>query len=141
MAVAFSNAYRTKNDQNLAYSSNLSKLILSSEHLNANFLLQKLSDTDLNYQKAILHGKLGENEKALDILVNSLHDYSLAEKYCDDMSVGKSETKSKLLLQLLSLYLQPRNDADKENFTSLAVDLINSRASEMDGSRQRLAFF
>jgi len=135
LAVAFINAHRTKNDQNPDYSSNLSKLILSSEHLNANFLLQKLSDTDLNYQKAILHGKLGENEKALDILVNSLHDYSLAEKYCDDMSGGKSETKSKLLLQLLSLYLQPRNDSDKEIFTSLAVDLINSRASDMDGSR------
>lgn len=135
LAVAFITAHRDKNDHNQDYSTNLSKLILSSEHLNANFLLEKLSSTDLNYQKAILHGKLGENEKALDILVNSLHDYALAEKYCDDMSKAKSVIKSKLLLQLLTLYLHPRRESDKENFTSLAVDLINSRACDMNGSR------
>ena len=42
-------------------SRDLSRLILTSKHLNANFLLQHLNDTNLNYEKAILHGKFGQH--------------------------------------------------------------------------------
>jgi len=31
---------------------------------------------DLEYEKAILHGKMGEHDKALDILVNKVKDTS-----------------------------------------------------------------
>merc|ERR1711874_305491 len=41
----------------------LSRLILTSKHLN---------DTNLNYEKAILHGKLGQHDQALNILVSKL---------------------------------------------------------------------
>ena len=43
--------------------------------MNANFLLQHLADTDLDYEKAILHGKLGQHDSALEILVNNLQNY------------------------------------------------------------------
>ena len=117
-------------------SRDLSRLILTSKHLNANFLLQHLSDTNLNYEKAILHGKLGQHDKALNILVSKLENYKMAENYCDDIceAGGEQETKSQLLLSLLSIYLSP-TDTNREKFTSLAVDLINNRAEDLNGAK------
>ena len=117
-------------------SKDLSKLILTSKHLNANFLLQHLNDTNLNYEKAILHGKLGQHDKALNILVSKLQNYEMAENYCDDISAGEPETtRSHLLLSLLNIYLSPTTDGERDQFTSLAVDLINNRAEDLNGPR------
>ena len=111
----------------------LSRLILTSKHLNANFLLQHLNDTNLNYEKAILHGKLGQHDQALNILVSKLENYKMAENYCDDICEAEGpEAKSHLLLSLLNIYLNP-TDTNKEKFTSLAVDLINNRAEDLNG--------
>ena len=116
-------------------SRDLSRLILTSKHLNANFLLQHLNDTNLNYEKAILHGKLGQHDKALNILVSKLENYKMAEKYCDDICEAEGpETKSQLLFSLLNIYLNP-TEANKDKFTSLAVDLINNRAEDLNGAK------
>jgi len=112
---------------------NINDLILSSKHLNASFLLQNLQDTDLDYEKAILHGKMGEHDKALDILVNKMHDYSLAENYCDDISGEDSMSRANLLYKLLNCYLHPLDPKEKDRCTVLAVELINSRADQMNG--------
>ena len=131
LALAFINALRS--DESPSLKADLSKLILTSAHLNANFLLQQIADTGLDYEKAILHGKLGEHQKALDILVNKLEDYKLAEGYCDDLSLAKPDLKSTLLFTLLSIYLNPTSETNKEKFTTLAVDLINTRAEDLNG--------
>ena len=122
-------------DQRKKHSKVLSKLILTSKHLNSNFLLQHLADTDMDYEKAILHGKLGQHDKALEILVNNLQDFSKAEDYIDDISSNKPELKSQLLFSLLHIYLHPAMISDQEKFTSVAVDLINSRAKDMNGPK------
>ena len=113
----------------------LSKLILTSRHLNARFLLHQLADTELHYERAVLHGKLGEHERALDILVNTVQRPVLAETYCDDMGRDQPDTRAALLLALLTIYLNPANRADTDHFTSLAVDLINSRAADLNGAK------
>ena len=133
LALAFITAIRNEESQILK--ANLSRLILTSTHLNANFLLQQIADTGLDYEKAILHGKLGEHQKALDILVNNLQDHDLAENYCDDLSLSKPDLKSTLLFTLLSIYLNPTSETNKDKFTTLAVDLINSRAKDLNGSQ------
>ena len=57
---------------------NLRKLILTSTQLNTQFLIDKLEETDLMYERAILHGRLKQYDRALDILVNKMNDHSLA---------------------------------------------------------------
>ena len=130
LALAFISQVKLSADSQ-AGSEDLSRLILSSKHLNANFLLQHIADTNLNYEKAILHGKLGQHDKALNILVRKLNNYKMAENYCDDISAAEPETRSHLLLSLLNIYL----NGDQDHFTSLAVDLINNRAEDLNGSR------
>ena len=63
----------------------LSKLILTSPHLNAAFLLQQLQQTELHYETAVLHGRLGEHATALNILVRRVGRPELAEQYCDQV--------------------------------------------------------
>jgi len=136
LAMAFINNLKSVEKENLKENSaNLSKLILTSEHLNANFLLQHLADTDLEYEKAILHGKLGQHDTALEILVNNLQNFEMAESYIDDITANQKELKSKLLFSLLNIYLHPTPGSNKDKFTSLAVDLINTRASDMNGPK------
>jgi len=134
LAMAFISKFKAASESE-NQSQNLSKLILTSKHLNAKFLLQNLKDTDLNYEKAILHGKLSEHDRALDILVNKLKDYQLAENYCDDISANQAEAKAKLLFLLLSIYMNPTSQLEKDKFTTLAVDLINNRAEDLNGSK------
>ena len=112
-------------------SKRLSRHILTSRYLNAQYLLQHLKDTKLDYEKAILHGKLGDHERALEILVNNVGNYAMAENYCDDLSIEKNENRSQLLLKLLSIYLSSNTKINE--FTALAVDLINKRAEDFDG--------
>jgi len=52
--------------------------------------------------------QLAEHEKALDILVTKLHDFSAAEAYCITASQGKDMACRKhIFLLLLSIYLKP----------------------------------
>lgn len=44
---------------------------------------------DLHAECAVLYGKLGEHEKALDLLVHRLEDHAAAEQYCYDLTKGK----------------------------------------------------
>ena len=112
----------------------LSHLILTSHHLNAQFLLQQLRDTDLYYEQAILQGKLGAHDRALDLLVNKAKDYQQAETYCSAMAAGSSAELGRLLLQLLKLYLGPGADTTvQDSHTIRAVELLNSKAEQLPG--------
>jgi len=112
----------------------LSRLVLTSNSLNSQFLLQQLKDTDLFYEQAVLEGKLGNHERALQLLVEKAQDYVQAEKYCEDMAGGVKKEKAKLLTFLLRRYLQPvPGDLSlQEALTVRAVELLNSRSDEME---------
>merc|ERR1712013_716083 len=83
----------------------LSRLVLTSNSLNSQFLLQQL-------------------------LVEKAQDYVQAEKYCEDMAEGVRKEKARLLTFLLRRYLQPvpGDLALQEALTVRAVELLNSRS-------------
>jgi len=114
----------------------LRKLILTSSHLNTRFLLDKLRETNLGYERAILHGRVKEYAQAIDILVNTMKDHALALRFCDDIAdTTNKQEKEKLLFLLLSTYLHPAKEESREAFLVQAVDLINSRASDLNGTQ------
>lgn len=82
-------------------------------------------------ESAILHGKLGEHEKALHILVHEMGDFSAAEDYCLWSSEGQGAAcRQRLFHTLLAMYLRAGPSA--QDLTVAAVDLLNHHAREFD---------
>jgi hypothetical protein len=85
-------------------------------------------------ERAILHGKLGEHEKALHILVHELGDFSAAEDYCLWGSEGQDALcRQRLFHMLLAMYLHA--DPSAHELTMPAVDLLNRHAREFDATQ------
>ena len=90
---------------------------------------------------------MGEHDKALKIFIHNLEDFKAAENYCDQISppspsdvgvVNESSLtssrrfKSKLLITLLKVYLDPELEKDiSDKYYLPALDLINRRGGEM----------
>ncbi|XP_059470664.1 transforming growth factor-beta receptor-associated protein 1-like isoform X2 [Neocloeon triangulifer] len=93
-------------------------------------VLAKIKGMGLDRETATLHGKLGEHDKALTILVHRLKDYTAAEEYCEANSVGKDKKSSEdLFHSLLNCYLDQQFDQDDKNeLVKPALDLINRKA-------------
>ncbi|KZP00495.1 hypothetical protein CALVIDRAFT_552763 [Calocera viscosa TUFC12733] len=81
----------------------LLNFIQSSDKYRPDRLLARLPQNDLYEARALLLGKLGRHEGALQIYVNRLEDYHKAEQYCKRMQ----GTHPELFLVLLKLYLAP----------------------------------
>ncbi|KZT51980.1 hypothetical protein CALCODRAFT_502826 [Calocera cornea HHB12733] len=77
--------------------------IQMSDKYHVDRLLARLPRDDLYEARALLLGKLGRHEGALQIYVNRLQDYHKAEQYCKRMQGIHPE----LFLVLLKLYLAP----------------------------------
>jgi len=138
LAMSYLDAMKNEqsSDQDLKEASqNLRSLILSSKLIQAQFLLQHLQNTDFHYEQAILHGKMGNHDNALNILVKKLGDPKAAETYCDDISSEISlEMKPRLLFKLLEIFLDPNTSQEEKEINNvLAIDLLNSRARDMNG--------
>lgn len=85
-------------------------------------------------ERATLHGKLEEHDKALHILVHQLKDSPAAEEYCSWASGAKDQAyRQNLFHQLLSIYLDP--DVPGGPQTVAAVDLLNRHAEDFDAVR------
>ncbi|KAL7417275.1 hypothetical protein BDY24DRAFT_412023 [Mrakia frigida] len=83
------------------------KFLKSSNLYRPDHVLRYLPDDDLFEARAILLGRLGNHEAALQIYVYRLADYSKAEEYC--VRVYQSTTPStNIFLPLLRIYLLPR---------------------------------
>lgn len=95
----------------------------------------KLQDCELLLpERATLHGKLEEHDKALHILVHQLKDSPAAEEYCSWASVNQDQAyRQNLFHQLLSVYLDP--DVPGGPQTIAAVDLLNRHANVFDAVR------
>ncbi|CAG8711119.1 14915_t:CDS:10, partial [Cetraspora pellucida] len=131
------------------------KLIIflqSSTKYKAEEILVKLEEVDiLKAELAVVYGKLGHHENALNILIRDLKDYRGAEIYC--LSVGRiigivrkttkkqvekkiSEEKALvsnrkcLFLMLLKVYL--KIDKDTGELLGKIIHLLNTQAVYMD---------
>lgn len=82
-------------------------------------------------ERATLHGKLEEHDKALHILVHQLKDSVAAQEYCTWASDHKN--RGKIFHQLLRVYLDP--DVPGGPRTVEAVDLLNRNADVFDAPK------
>ncbi|KAM4866765.1 transforming growth factor-beta receptor-associated protein 1 [Thomomys bottae] len=109
----------------------LRHLLQKSDLYRVHFLIEKIQGTGLPMERAILHGKLREHDKALHILVHELGDFSAAEDYCLWGSEGQdAPSRQRLFHMLLTMYLHAGSSA--QELTMAAVDLLNRHAGEFD---------
>ncbi|KAF8637825.1 hypothetical protein AX16_010742 [Volvariella volvacea WC 439] len=91
-----------------------------------------ISSTDLYEARAILLGRLGRHDQALEIYVYKLHDYLKAEEYCKHVYKPNTPTQS-VFLTLLRIYLRPTNSpSDHRNLLHPALDLISRHGPRLD---------
>lgn len=112
----------------------LKNLLQHSNLYRVHLLLGRVKETNLFMECAILHGKLEEHEKALEILVHRLKDFQAAEDYCLWNSKDKDPShRQKLFHMLLTLYLHP--DVSSDELIMAGVDLLNNHAVQFDAVR------
>ncbi|XP_004471322.1 transforming growth factor-beta receptor-associated protein 1 [Dasypus novemcinctus] len=112
----------------------LRSLLQKSDLYRVHFLIDKIQGAGLHMERAILHGKLEEHEKALHILVHELKDFSAAEDYCLWRSEGRDGPyRQRLFHALLAIYL-PAGPSDHDLVVA-AVDLLNHHAPEFDAAQ------
>ncbi|EDV28822.1 uncharacterized protein TRIADDRAFT_52079 [Trichoplax adhaerens] len=120
-----------KSDSNLAEErDSLRKLLEESSLFRAQLLLSRIQNTDLFSEQALLYGRMGLHDKALDIIVNRLLDHSAARHYCATFAKGKNSTeRKKIYFSLLSVYLTSRN---VDTNIVPALELLNDHESIID---------
>uniref|UniRef100_W5KQR2 Transforming growth factor, beta receptor associated protein 1 n=1 Tax=Astyanax mexicanus TaxID=7994 RepID=W5KQR2_ASTMX len=113
----------------------LQHLLRESDLYRVQLLLGKLQDSELLLtERATLHGKLEEHDKALNILVHQLKNCRAAEDYCTWASQDQDQAyRQRLFHQLLSVYLDP--DVPGGTQTVEAVDLLNRYSDIFDSAQ------
>ncbi|KAK0495160.1 hypothetical protein EDD18DRAFT_1170925 [Armillaria luteobubalina] len=108
----------------------LLQFIDSTSHYSVDHLYGILSSEDLFEARAILLGRLGRHDQALELYAYRLHDYMKAEEYCKRYHQAESET-SGIYLTLLRIYLQP-TVKDSHDYLHPALDLISRHSPRLD---------
>ncbi|KAH6909213.1 rab guanyl-nucleotide exchange factor [Coprinopsis sp. MPI-PUGE-AT-0042] len=91
-----------------------------------------ISSTELYEARAILLGRLGRHDQALESYVYRLHDYIKAEEYCKRVYQPGTETEV-IFLTLLRIYLRPTTQSpDTANLLKPALDLISRHSPRID---------
>ncbi|XP_063085809.1 transforming growth factor-beta receptor-associated protein 1 isoform X2 [Cavia porcellus] len=112
----------------------LRRLLQKSDLYRVHFLIERIQGAGLPVERAILHGKLGEHEQALRVLVHELGDTAAAEDYCLWSSEGQdTPCRQHLFHTLLAMYLQAGPAAP--TLTVAAVDLLNRHATDFDAAQ------
>lgn len=122
----------------------LQALLRESNLYRAQFLLGKMENCEqLLLERATLHGKLEENDKALHILVHKLKDFSSAEAFCVwASSCRDSAYQQQLFHLLLEVYLDRSLPGKSQaaaagggELEMAAVDLLNRHGEVFDAVR------
>jgi len=90
----------------------------------------RVSATELFEARAILLGRLGRHDQALELYVYRLREYSKAEEYCKRVYQSGTETSS-VFLTLLRIYLRPTVQTTA-NLLNPALDLISRHNARLD---------
>ena len=103
-------------------------LLHTSSYYKVDTLLEQVKMAGLHNECAILYGKLGQHEKALDLLVNELKDHGGAQQYCvENSKLDDREGRQHLFLLLLKVYL-----VRGSGFSQQAIDMLNNSHADLD---------
>ncbi|KAF9560733.1 hypothetical protein CPC08DRAFT_636245 [Agrocybe pediades] len=108
----------------------LLKFIVDDEVFAIDRLYGLVASTDLFEARAILLGRLGRHDQALETYVYRLQDYLKAEEHCKRVYQAGSKTEG-VFLTLLRIYLRPTVQV-KANLLQPALDLISRHGPRMD---------
>ncbi|CDO70890.1 hypothetical protein BN946_scf184804.g22 [Trametes cinnabarina] len=103
-----------------------------TEYYSADRLYARLPSEDLFEAKAILLGRLGRHDSALEVYAYRLQDFAKAEEYCKRVYQPNSPTAN-VFLTLLRIYLQPGPSAPSASeLLSPALELISRHSPRLD---------
>ncbi|KAG8988483.1 Vacuolar morphogenesis protein 6 [Tulasnella sp. JGI-2019a] len=114
----------------------------TSTHYEADRVFSRLPSDDLFEARAILLGRLGKHEAALEIYVNRLQDYEAAERYCKRVYHTEPDPRG-IFLTLLRIYLRPspkatvtgvQLQAQGQLLLAPALDLISRHSPRLDAA-------
>ncbi|KAI5477615.1 rab guanyl-nucleotide exchange factor [Pseudohyphozyma bogoriensis] len=108
----------------------LLELLESSTSYRADRILGRLPSDDMHQVRAILLGRLGRHEGALQIYVYQLNDHATAEEYCRRVYDSDPSMRSTIFHLLLRIYLRPR--PSHPLLFGPALSLISAHASSID---------
>ncbi|RDB25711.1 Vam6/Vps39-like protein [Hypsizygus marmoreus] len=112
----------------------LLKFIDSNQHYSVDRLYGAISTSDLFEAKAILLGRMGRHDQALELYVYRMHDYLKAEEYCKRIYQPGAPT-SNVFLTLLRIYLRPTaapSSITTADLLAPALDLIARHNPRLD---------
>ncbi|GAA5860999.1 hypothetical protein JCM5353_003083 [Sporobolomyces roseus] len=93
-------------------------------------MLGRLPSEDMHEVRAILLGRLGRHEGALQIYVYQLEDHATAEQYCKRVYDNDESMRSTIFPLLLRLYLRPR--PSHPLLFGPALSLLSTHAARID---------
>ncbi|THH09023.1 hypothetical protein EW145_g2303 [Phellinidium pouzarii] len=108
--------------------------IQTSDIYRVDRLFGLLPSDEMYEARAILLGRLGRHESALETYVYRLGDYIKAEEYCKSIYVPNSATQD-IFLSLLKIYLEPTAAAQQKQQPDLlkpALELISRQSPRLD---------
>ncbi|KAL2087451.1 hypothetical protein ACEWY4_016279 [Coilia grayii] len=123
--------------------SRLQRLLKESSLYRVQLLMGKVEGSEsLLLERAVLHGRLGEHERALHLLVHQLRDRRAAEDYCswaatacvpqEPPNATQQQQGTRLYHLLLATYLDP--DVPGGVDSTAAVDLLNRHGHAFDAA-------
>ncbi|CAK5269220.1 unnamed protein product [Mycena citricolor] len=108
----------------------LLKFIETTDRYRIDRLYSHLSSEDLFEARAILLGRFGRHDQALELYVYRLQDFLKAEQHCIRAYVAGSDT-SNVFLTLLRIYLQPTSKTTAD-LLQPALELIARHSHQLD---------
>ncbi|KAI0073891.1 hypothetical protein K474DRAFT_1626886 [Panus rudis PR-1116 ss-1] len=114
---------RGDNEKRRELYSKLLDFIDTTTHYRPDRLYGLLPPEDLYEAKAILLGRLGRHDGALETYVHRLQDFHKAEEYCKRIYDPNGPTSS-IFLTLLRIYLRPNTQSSQFSQPSSTTDLL-----------------
>ncbi|GEM08903.1 rab guanyl-nucleotide exchange factor [Rhodotorula toruloides] len=105
-------------------------LLQTSKSYRADRILGRLPSEDMHEVRAVLLGRLGRHEGALQIYVYQLEDHATAEQYCKRVYDSDESMRATIFHLLLRLYLRPRQNHPL--FFGPALALLAIQAARID---------
>ncbi|KAJ3504846.1 hypothetical protein NLJ89_g7728 [Agrocybe chaxingu] len=121
---------KKRSDESKEAYGKLLKFISIDDKFAIDRLYGHVSSTDLHEARAILLGRLGRHDQALEAYVYRLQDYLKAEEYCKRIYSANSPTNG-VFLTLLRIYLRP-TERSTTDLLQPALDLISRHSPRLD---------